>query len=73
MSLDLDLSVRAQPALPCRPARPAARAGHAAHRPTAAPAAGLAADLDRPVRELSGGNRRKVELVRACCTAPACC
>ncbi len=28
-------------------------------------AAGLAADLDRPVRELSGGNRRKVELVRA--------
>jgi ABC-2 type transport system ATP-binding protein len=28
-------------------------------------AAGLAKDLDRPVRELSGGNRRKVELVRA--------
>ena len=27
--------------------------------------AGLAADLDRAVRELSGGNRRKVELVRA--------
>jgi ABC-2 type transport system ATP-binding protein len=26
---------------------------------------GLEADLDRPVRELSGGNRRKVELVRA--------
>ena len=26
---------------------------------------GLAADLARPVRELSGGNRRKVELVRA--------
>jgi len=28
-------------------------------------AAGLGADLGRPVRELSGGNRRKVELVRA--------
>ena len=27
--------------------------------------AGLSADLQRPVRELSGGNRRKVELVRA--------
>jgi len=27
--------------------------------------AGLSADLDRAVRELSGGNRRKVELVRA--------
>ena len=27
--------------------------------------AGLGADLQRPVRELSGGNRRKVELVRA--------
>lgn len=26
---------------------------------------GIAADLDRKVRELSGGNRRKVELVRA--------
>lgn len=28
-------------------------------------ALGLTADLERPVRELSGGNRRKVELVRA--------
>ena len=28
-------------------------------------AIGLGEDLDRPVRELSGGNRRKVELVRA--------
>lgn len=26
---------------------------------------GLAEDIDRPVRELSGGNRRKVELIRA--------
>lgn len=29
------------------------------------PALGLAGELDRTVRELSGGNRRKVELVRA--------
>jgi ABC-2 type transport system ATP-binding protein len=28
-------------------------------------AIGLAAELDRPVRELSGGTRRKIELVRA--------
>jgi ABC-2 type transport system ATP-binding protein len=34
-------------------------------------AAGLGADLDRSVRELSGGNRRKVELVRALLHAPA--
>ncbi|MDT7837167.1 ABC transporter ATP-binding protein [Aquabacterium sp. OR-4] len=33
--------------------------------------AGLAADLQRPVRELSGGNRRKVELVRALLHQPA--
>jgi ABC-2 type transport system ATP-binding protein len=33
--------------------------------------AGLGADLDRPVRELSGGNRRKIELVRALLHAPA--
>lgn len=32
---------------------------------SACEAAGLTPDLDRPVRELSGGNRRKVELVRA--------
>ena len=34
-------------------------------------AAGLSADLLRPVRELSGGNRRKVELVRALLHRPA--
>ena len=32
---------------------------------------GIAADLDRPARELSGGNRRKVELVRANLHRPA--
>ncbi len=32
---------------------------------------GIAADLDRKVRELSGGNRRKVELVRAGLHQPA--
>ena len=34
-------------------------------------AIGLGGDLDRPVRELSGGNRRKVELVRALLHRPA--
>ena len=37
----------------------------------AAAAFGLAADLERLVRELSGGNRRKVELVRALLHRPA--
>ena len=32
---------------------------------------GIAADLARPVRELSGGNRRKVELVRALLHRPS--
>ena len=32
---------------------------------------GIAADLARPVRELSGGNRRKVELVRALIHRPS--
>jgi len=64
MSLDLDLSVRRNlrfhadlHGLP--------RAVAAERITTACQAAGLAQDLDRPVRELSGGNRRKVELVRA--------
>jgi ABC-2 type transport system ATP-binding protein len=33
--------------------------------------AGLSADLDRPARELSGGSRRKVELVRALLHRPS--
>jgi ABC-2 type transport system ATP-binding protein len=64
MSLDLDLSVRRNLAfhaalhgLPGALARPRIDADCAAR--------GLQADLDRPVRELSGGTRRKVELVRA--------
>ena len=64
MSLDLDLSV-------VRNLRfhadlhglPRAVAAQRIAEDTAA--AGLDKDLDRPVRELSGGNRRKVELVRA--------
>jgi len=64
MSLDLDLSV-------ARNLRfhadlhglPRAVAAQRIAEDTAA--AGLDKDLDRPVRELSGGNRRKVELVRA--------
>lgn len=35
------------------------------------PALGLAEEIDRTVRELSGGNRRKVELVRALMHQPA--
>jgi ABC-2 type transport system ATP-binding protein len=64
MSLDLDLSVRRNllfgadlHGLPRALARSRIEAGCAR--------LGIAADLDRPVRELSGGNRRKVELVRA--------
>ena len=70
MSLDLDLSVRRNLAfhaalhgLPSAVARPRIEADCAAR--------GLQADLDRPVRELSGGTRRKVELVRALLHRPA--
>jgi ABC-2 type transport system ATP-binding protein len=70
MSLDLDLSVRRNlqfhadlHGLARAVARERIEAGCAA--------LGTAADLDRTVRELSGGNRRKVELVRALLHRPA--
>ena len=70
MSLDLDLSVRRNLAfhaalhgLPSALARQRIEAD--------ATPRGLAADLDRPVRELSGGTRRKVELLRALLHRPA--
>ena len=70
MSLDLDLTVRANlrfhadlHGLPSAVAQVRIAQG--------CEAAGLGADLDRSVRELSGGNRRKVELVRALLHAPA--
>ncbi|HET9207574.1 MAG TPA: ATP-binding cassette domain-containing protein, partial [Burkholderiaceae bacterium] len=70
MSLDLDLTVRANlrfhadlHGLP--------RATAHARIAQGCEAAGLGADLDRSVRELSGGNRRKVELVRALLHQPA--
>ncbi|BAL97255.1 ABC transporter ATP-binding protein [Rubrivivax gelatinosus] len=70
MSLDLDLSVRrnlrfhaALHGLPSRLADARIAEDCAAR--------GLGADLERPVRELSGGNRRKVELVRALLHRPA--
>ena len=64
MSLDLDLSVlhnlRFHAALHGLPRWLASE-----RIETDSTAAGLHNDLKRPVRELSGGNRRKVELVRA--------
>ncbi len=64
ISLDMDLSVRRNllfqadlQGLPRKLARERIDAGCAR--------LGIAADLDRKARELSGGNRRKVELVRA--------
>ena len=64
MSLDLDLSVqrnlRFHADLHGLP-----RAVAAERIAAGCEAAGLTPDLNRPVRELSGGNRRKVELVRA--------
>lgn len=64
MSLDLDLSVRAN--LRFHAALHGLRGAVAEARIAADCAAGgLGQDLQRPVRELSGGNRRKVELVRA--------
>ena len=70
MSLDLDLSVRRNlqfhadlHGLPRATAKERIALG--------CEAPGTTADLDRPVRELSGGNRRKVELVRALLHRPA--
>ena len=64
MSLDLDLSVarnlRFHADLHGLP-----RAAAAQRIAAGVEAVGLTKDIDRPVRELSGGNRRKVELVRA--------
>ncbi len=70
MSLDLDLSVERNlrfhadlHGLPRALARQRIAAGLAQ--------VGLTADMARPVRELSGGNRRKVELARALLHQPA--
>ncbi|MFO1220414.1 MAG: ABC transporter ATP-binding protein [Burkholderiaceae bacterium] len=70
MSLDLDLSVQRNlrfhadlHGLPRASADARIAAGCAA--------LGIAGELQRPVRELSGGNRRKVELVRALLHAPS--
>jgi ABC-2 type transport system ATP-binding protein len=70
ISLDLDLSVRRNllfqadlHGLPRALARERIDAGCAR--------LGIAAELDRKARELSGGNRRKVELVRANLHQPA--
>lgn len=70
ISLDLDLSVRRNllfqadlQGLPRALARERIEQGCAR--------LGIAGDLDRKVRELSGGNRRKVELVRANLHQPA--
>ena len=70
MSLDLDLSVQhnlrfhaALQGLPAALAQQRIEQG--------CQALGLGGDLQRPVRELSGGNRRKVELVRAVLHQPA--
>ena len=64
MSLDLDLSVqrnlRFHAALHGMP-----RSSTRTRIDAATAALGIAADLQRTVRELSGGNRRKVELARA--------
>jgi ABC-2 type transport system ATP-binding protein len=69
-SLDLDLSVernlRFHAAL-----HGLARAATSERIDQGCAALGIAKDLGRPVRELSGGNRRKVELVRALLHRPA--
>lgn len=70
MSLDLDLSVRRN-LLFHADLHGLRRAPALQRMQTLAGSLGLQADLDRPVRELSGGNRRKVELVRALMHEPA--
>lgn len=70
MSLDLDLSVRRNLQFHTQlHGLPAALARQRIEE--AAETFGLAKDLPRAVRELSGGNRRKVELARALLHRPA--
>jgi ABC-2 type transport system ATP-binding protein len=70
MSLDLDLSIERNLRFHADlHGLPRALAGERIAAGTAA--VGLADQLARPVRELSGGNRRKVELVRALLHRPA--
>ena len=70
MSLDLDMSVRAN--LRFHAALHGLRGPMAEERIAKdCEAGGLGKDLQRLVRELSGGNRRKVELVRALLHRPA--
>ena len=64
MSLDLDLSVRRNLQFHAD-LHGMPRALAALRIAEGCAALGLTGDLARPVRELSGGNRRKVELVRA--------
>jgi ABC-2 type transport system ATP-binding protein len=70
MSLDLDLSVRANLQFHAD-LHGLSRADARARIEQGCQAAGLGDDLERAVRELSGGNRRKVELVRALLHRPA--
>jgi len=70
MSLDLDLSVQRnlQFHADLHGLKPAVARERIAE---GCAALGIAGDLARPVRELSGGNRRKVELVRALMHRPS--
>jgi ABC-2 type transport system ATP-binding protein len=70
MSLDLDLTVRRN-LLFHADLHGLPRASATARIIDGCNAAGLGSDLDRAARELSGGNRRKVELVRALLHQPA--
>lgn len=70
MSLDLDLSVRRNLQFHAD-LHGLARSVAKERIAQGCEALGTTADLDRPVRELSGGNRRKVELVRALLHRPA--
>lgn len=70
MSLDLDLSVRRN-LLFHADLHGMPRSQALAQMEALVPALGLAGELQRPVRELSGGNRRKVELVRALMHQPS--
>ena len=72
-ALDLDLSVRTQPALPRRPARPAARAGRSSASPRAVRPPAWAASSRGRCASCPAATGARWNWCARCCTDRSCC